>query len=318
MQKTQLALVVENAVNAEVKSSEITLESALNSIIELVEGYDKTFVMAAISQKGGVGKSTIVFQFAVMLANLGFKVRLVDCDVQQTLQHQRKKRNGYKKQLFAEIEQAKKDVEENSDLKDYFKEVRFKALEKRKARVSAISTLDFAHYDSGVDFEEIIETSQTFDIVIFDTPCHLSQMQANLMYVCDSIVMPFNNSDDEFDTNFRVNEFIKTEKVNAVEDGKVIKADIRSLIIDRPSTTADRNEYVSSLWEDSGFNKTHKLLDARLMNRQIYRDVKSFGLGVAEVEKNQASDVALKEIALVLKEILLSSNAKKAKMNGAA
>lgn len=312
MQKTQLALVVENEENSVIKTAGITLADATNSAIATLERMKRTFVMAIMGQKGGSGKSTNAFQYAVFFANFGFKVRLVDCDVQQTIQHQRKKRSDFKKMLLAEIEQERNAIINNTELKDYFKEVRLKNLEKRKEKALSITVFDFPYYDSGVDFEEIIETSSSFDIVIFDTPCHLGDMQAKLLHVCDSVVIPFNNSDDEFDTNFRVSEFIKTEKMNAADVGKVIKADINSLIIDRTTTSESRNQYINQLWnnEKTGYYKTHKLLKSRIMNRQIYREVKGFGLGVAELERNQASDTALKEIALVLNEIMLSAIAK--------
>ncbi|HFT7945218.1 TPA: ParA family protein [Pseudomonas aeruginosa] len=312
MQKTQLALVIENEENSIIKTVAATLADAKNSVVTNLERMKRTFVMAFMSQKGGSGKSTNSVQFAVMCANLGFKVRVVDCDVQQTVQHQRKKRSDYKKMLLAEIEQERVAIINNTELKDYFKEVRLKNLEKRKQKALSITVIDFPYYDSEIDFEDIIATSSTFDIVIFDTPCHLGDMQAKLLHVCDSVVIPFNNSDDEFDTNFRVSEFIKTEKMNAADEGKVIKADISSLIIDRSTTTESRNEYIQQLWnnEKTGYYKTHKLLKSRIMNRQIYREVKGFGLGVEELERNQASDVALKEIAVAFNEIMLSAIAK--------
>lgn len=312
MQKTQLALVVGNEENSVIKTAAATIADPQNNVIINLERMKRTFVMAVMGQKGGAGKSTLVLQWAVMKANLGFKVRVVDCDIQQTIQHQRKKRSEYKKMLLAEIEQERNAVINNTELKDYFKEIRLKNLDKRKEKASAIHAIDFPYYDSEIDFEEIIATSSSFDVVIFDTPCHLGDMQAKLLHVCDAVVIPFNNSDDEFDTNFRVSEFIKTEKMNAADEGKVIKADINSLIIDRPTTTESRNQYIDQLWnnEKTGYYKTHKLLKSRIMNRQIYREVKGFGLGVGELERNQASDVALKELAVAFNEIMLSAIAK--------
>ncbi|HGN1514115.1 TPA: AAA family ATPase [Pseudomonas aeruginosa] len=312
MQKNQLALVVENEVNAVAQN---TLESVLNDVIEIMESFEKSFIMGAISQKGGVGKSTIIYQIAVMLANLGFKVRLFDCDTQQTLQHQWKKRYEYKKQEIGLIKQAKEELAKkvaDGKLNDYFRINSEKSIAKREERLKAVSSIDFANHNPEVDFSEVIKTSADFDIVLFDTACHLSEAQSRLLYVCDSVVIPFNNSDDEFDTNVRVKKFIQDEKVNAAENDEVITADIRSLIIDRPNTSKDRTEYVSSLWTDYGYQKTHGLLESRLTNRQIYRDVKNYGLGVAELD-SPAGEVALLEIATVFKEMLLSSNAKKAK-----
>ncbi|MFG0682631.1 AAA family ATPase [Pseudomonas sp. xss_4] len=315
MQANTLSLVIENVVNPAKSSIFAQLQAIYNDIIEMLESKDRSVIMAAISQKGGVAKSTIIYQFAVMLANLGFKVRIFDCDTQQTLQHQWKKRYEYKKQEMAFIKQAKEELAKKvaeGKLNEYFRINSEKSIAKREERLKAISSIDFANHNPEVDFSEVIKTSADFDVVLFDTACHLSDAQSPLLYVCDSIVIPFNNSDDEFDTNVRVKKFIQDEKVNAAENDEVITADIRSVIIDRPNTAKDRTEYVKNLWIDYGYQKTHGLLESRLTNRQIYRDVKNFGLGVGELE-GQAGEIASLEIATLFKELLVSSDAKQAK-----
>lgn len=240
--------------------------------------------IAFMGEKGGGGKSNGASSLNNALNNAGIKSRLIDCDVQSTSYAQFAKRQITIDSLIAN---------EEAKLAGNFKN---KAAAKI-AEYEAMVQYEVVRHPMNSNFESLFKmaVNDGYKVIIVDTPCHLTEDHANLMKACDIVIFPFNNSDDDFNSNTRVSRFIQKTK----EFAKSFNTKIFSVITDQSTVTEVRNQEIEEEW--SNFNSTHPLLKKRLKNRQICRDVKRSGLGVAEVPGKYAQ-AATEEILSVFIE----------------
>lgn len=264
--------------------------SALNpDFINNLNEMDEPIKIVITSEKGGVGKSHLAGTICNSLNNVGVKCRLIDCDVQGTAYAQSKKREAT---IAAEI--ASEILKLNGNFK-----------KKAQAKIDELESL--AHYEvvrhpMSSNFNSLFKVAKNdgYKVIIIDTPCHLTEEHAVLINACDIALFPFNNSDDDFNSNKRVNKFIQ----NIKESNSKFNTHVFSVITDQSNVSEKRNQEITEEWKD--FANSHPLLKSRLVNRQVCRDVKRHGMGLCEVSGKYAP-VAAGEAMAVLKEAVESA-----------
>lgn len=256
------------------------------AFINNLNDMDEPITIVVTSEKGGVGKSHIASSINNALNNSGVKSRLIDCDVQGTSYAQFKKREAT---IAAEIES------EILKLNGNFKK-------KAQAKIEDLESL--AHYEvvrhpMNSNFNSLFKVAKNdgYKVIIIDTPCHLTPEHADLINACDIALFPFNNSDDDFNSNKRVNKFIE----NIKESNSRFNTHVFSVITDQANVSEKRNQEITEEWKD--FTNSHPLLKNRLVNRQICRDVKRHGMGVCEVTGKYAQ-AATSDVMAVFKEVV--------------
>lgn len=121
--------------------------------------------IAIISQKGGVGKSTLARALAVEMARLGLRALLADCDPKQLTS-------------FAW------------------------AQDRLRAKLSpAIACRNFETIKVALDYAAA--NSDTFDILVLDGPARTTEGTLLAAHACDLVIQPASSGDDDLKPAFR-------------------------------------------------------------------------------------------------------------------
>jgi chromosome partitioning protein len=145
-------------------------------------------IIAAVNQKGGVGKTSLTLNLGFELARIGFKILLIDSDPQASLS----------KNLIGEDELPNRKGIEELFLSDKTKpEESIVSLNQKNlfilpchnelASVSAKILLDSSSFFA---LREIIEKISGFDFILIDTPPSLGILTLNSFIAAEHLVIP--------------------------------------------------------------------------------------------------------------------------------
>lgn len=232
-----------------------------------IKAESNNIVLGVFSEKGGSCKSTVSYQLLNVLAKSGLKVKGIDTDPQGTLYNQwTRLGRGY--ELFQKMK--------------YF---------------DHSNAFEVVQHDINLDLLKVLEISNRdgYDVIVIDTPSHLSDNHSRLFSQCDLAIFTFNDTDDDIATSDRVKMFVESAKR---QYGNVAQS--YSLLTEQPNTPADRERELQEDWKRKGYETTHPLLDARIINRQIYRDVKRAGLAVGDISGKYGTLANNEQIAYII------------------
>jgi len=127
-----------------------------------------THLIVFANEKGGVGKSTLAFHCALVLAHMGHRVLTLDCDRrQQTLNRLLQARDGTVRTLKADLPSPRHAVIEKPS--------------------------------GAMLLQEIERLGKGCDIVIVDLPGHDSPLARRAIAIADTVVTPINSSPADMD-----------------------------------------------------------------------------------------------------------------------
>ena len=168
------------------------LKLKIKRVVELSkEKNKKPLIISFASEKGGCGKSTMAVTTSQLLANMGFKVQLIDVDNNESAYRMLISR---KKNIQEVINNAVKEGVDESLIIDF------------KTKLDPLVDTALVDKESlTVDLVNEIATDSAYDIIVFDTPGvkekreenfdlaklnHAGEVHMSLAYLSNSIVIP--------------------------------------------------------------------------------------------------------------------------------
>ncbi len=262
---------------------------------------NKGNILAFISGKGGVMKSTNSQNLGAALANDDYKVLIVDCDPQRTSYNwDVLRQNIIKKEeerLVAKRDELKKAHEAGYSNKQTLKQMVDAAKKLNKMKNLKVISRD----PNSINWAEIEGFKEEYDFIIFDTSGHLEFIGTtkDIIKNSDVVFIPYNNSIDDFNVRFDVKK--------TLDNCGNYKAKVFSLVVDM-NARQHENGISKRIFEK--FSDSMPLAPVKLYKRASWIDVKWKGMGVVEANKDKVAVQQFKNLAsFVVTEI---NNAKAA------
>lgn len=251
---------------------------------KLAESIAKIYgkIIAVIGGKGGSLKSTTTQNLAVALTSQGHNVLIIDFDPQKTdyLWWVLRDKNFIKQQakLAAKLAELKKQKEETGKVFNSLvaRNVAKQAAEYNKMRSLKVISMNPAN----IDWKEVEALKAQYDYIICDTSGHLEFIGTtkDLIKKSDMVLIPFNNSIDDFNVRLDVKETIKS-------CGQ-ITAKVFSLVIDMNEKQNAKGIAQKLL---ANVADTMPIAPVKLYKRSSWLDVKYSGWGVIEGKKDKVA-----------------------------
>lgn len=207
-------------------------------------------VITVVNQKGGVGKTTTVQALGFCLADMGYKVLLLDLDAQCNLSDTLKCQND-EKNIYTIIK-SPETIQES-----------VKKVDQNLWAISGslnISSADLEFSQAGREFllrEAMENLKEMYDYIIIDTPPTLAIMVVNAITISDYIVIPMCPDKYSLDGLNAINKTITTTKKYfnpKVEVAGVLMTQVTHTNISE--TLVDNVEDICKIWGLHRFNTT--------------------------------------------------------------
>ncbi len=158
----------------------------------------KPYVIVLGNEKGGTGKSTTAMHIISSLLHLGFKVASIDIDARQGT-------------LSRYINNRLKYIEKNNidlPISEHFPLLK-----------SGADSTQEANTEDKAKFEKLMESLQSYDFIVIDTPGHDSYLSRLAHSYADTLITPLNDSFVDLDVLVELNpESMTLEKPSIYAD----------------------------------------------------------------------------------------------------
>lgn len=272
------------------------LASAISRVI------GKGNILAFISGKGGVMKSTNSQNLAAALVNDDYKVLIIDCDPQRTTYNWDVLRQNIIEKEEARLRERRDALKKIQKDTGFTNQMMVKQVIEAVKKLKKMKNLHVISRDPNViNWAEIEDLKAEYDFIIFDTSGHLEFIGTtkDIIKNSDVVFIPYNNSIDDFNVRFDVQK--------TLDSCGNYKAKVFSLVVDMNERQHSKgiSQKIFAKLSDS-----MPLAPVKLFKRASWVDVKWKGLGVVEANKDKVAVQQFKELAsFVVTEI---NNAKAA------
>lgn len=246
-------------------------------------------IIAFISGKGGVMKSTNSQNLAAALVNADYKVMIVDCDPQRTSYNWNVLRQNIidkEESRLRERRDALKNIQNETGV---INKMLVKQVIEAAKKLSKMKNLQVISRDpNAINWSEIDDLKSKYDFIIFDTSGHLEFIGAtkDIIKNSDVVFIPYNNSIDDFNVRFDVQK--------TLDSCGNYKAKVFSLVVDM-----NERQHSKGISQKifSKFSESMPLAPVKLFKRASWVDVKWKGLGVVEANKDKVAVQQFKDLA---------------------
>lgn len=272
----------------------------LSAAISRVIG--KGNILAFISGKGGVMKSTNSQNLAAALVDDGYKVLIIDCDPQRTSYNWNVLRQNIIEKEEARLRERRDALKKIQNETGVINKMMVKHVIEGAKKLNKMKNLHVISRDPNViNWAEVEEFKSEYDFIIFDTSGHLEFIGTtkDIIKNSDVVFIPYNNSIDDFNVRFDVQK--------TLDSCGNYKAKVFSLVVDMNERQHSKgiSQKIFAKLSDS-----MPLAPVKLFKRASWVDVKWKGLGVVEANKDKVAVQQFKDLAsFVVTEI---NNAKAA------
>lgn len=246
-------------------------------------------ILAFISGKGGVMKSTNSQNLAAALVNDDYKVMIVDCDPQRTSYNWNVLRQNIidkEESRLRERRDALKNIQNESGVVN---KMMVKHVIEGAKKLNKMKNLHVISRDpNAINWSEIDDFKSEYDFIIFDTSGHLEFIGAtkDIIKNSDVVFIPYNNSIDDFNVRFDVQK--------TLDSCGNYKAKVFSLVVDM-----NERQHTKGISQKifAKFSESMPLAPVKLFKRASWVDVKWKGLGVVEANKDKVAVQQFKDLA---------------------
>ncbi|EMM2241321.1 ParA family protein [Pseudomonas aeruginosa] len=259
-------------------------------------------ILAFISGKGGVMKSTNSQNLAAALVDDGYKVLIIDCDPQRTTYNWDVLRQNIIEKEEARLRERRDSLKKIQNETGFTNQMMVKQVIEAVKKLNKMKNLHVISRDPNViNWAEIEDLKAEYDFIIFDTSGHLEFIGTtkDIIKNSDVVFIPYNNSIDDFNVRFDVQK--------TLDSCGNYKAKVFSLVVDMNERQHSKgiSQKIFAKLSDS-----MPLAPVKLFKRASWVDVKWKGLGVVEANKDKVAVQQFKDLAsFVVTEI---NNAKAA------
>jgi chromosome partitioning protein len=232
-------------------------------------------IIAFISQKGGVGKSTLARAVAVEASRHKFKTLLADCDPQQATSYHWSQLRSETTSTFSKGREATRTFNKVREAPN--------SLEKGKQKKSKFEVKIFP------TIQKALRENSQYDLLIIDGPARTSQATLEIAKKADLIIQPTGASRDDL--------------VPAVKEfNALVKAGIKKkkllFALARLSTPAEVKA-IKDYLADTGY----KCSEAYLHEKASYKQVQNEGGSIGEVKYKKLAKQAKELVNEILNHL---------------
>lgn len=263
------------------------LKLAISEVFDA--NYKNTKVISVMSNKGGVGKTSLTSSIAYALTELGNKVLCIDSDMQGNLTHSFNLETDPNKNLAIAL--RKEDDLENYIIKSEYENLDFVVY---NSALSAIDMIMFTKNAREYILKRIMENiikKGVYDYILIDTNPSLSILNFNVINACNYCIIPVQLGAFGLEGIGILLDFIdNAKKFN--EDFKEYRLVINNYDA-RKGITSQSEEWLKENYGDSLFDSVIKV-DTNIENAQVQ--------SMPVLQYNSSSRIS-KEIRILTKEI---------------